>query len=283
MWKKIRRVLMVILAVIFLFCGGTVAVVQHQYQINKRLYREASAEFTEPNPVSALHPGTPTAPDAPANPEETKKPSKLDDGVVRLNEVAPIRVSFDGLHKVNQEVTGWIYCPDTVINYPVLHTDNNDTYLHHSYNGVNNASGSIFVDARNRKNFVDPISIVYGHHMSSGSMFAILDRWQSGEFFQQHPVMWLLTPEQDYKVELFAAYHTSAYSDTYMLFERADENFLNYLYYVESQTMVRTNVKLDQNAHYVLLSTCAYIFDDARAVVIGKLTPVMSAGGVPME
>ena len=37
MWKKIRRVLMIVLAAVFLFCGGTVAVVQHQYNVSKRL------------------------------------------------------------------------------------------------------------------------------------------------------------------------------------------------------------------------------------------------------
>ena len=37
---------MVLLAGVFLFCGATVAVVQHQYQVNKRLYREAASSFT---------------------------------------------------------------------------------------------------------------------------------------------------------------------------------------------------------------------------------------------
>ena len=46
MWKHIRRILMVLLACVFLFCGATVAVVQHQYQVNKRLYREAASSFT---------------------------------------------------------------------------------------------------------------------------------------------------------------------------------------------------------------------------------------------
>ena len=75
MWKKIRRVLMIVLAAIFLFCGGTVAVVQHQYAVSKRLYRAASDTFTSAAAEESTEP-TPT----PA-PAESQKPSRLNDGV----------------------------------------------------------------------------------------------------------------------------------------------------------------------------------------------------------
>ena len=270
---------MVFLAAVFLFCGGTVAVVQHQYQINKRLYREASASFTELNTPGANVTPSPETP----KPEETKKPSKLDDGIKRLDEVAPIKVNFEELKEVNDDVRGWIYCPDTVIDYPILHGKDNDQYLHRSYNGVDNASGSIFVDAENQKDFADPISIVYGHHMSSGAMFASLDKWQTRDFFAEHPVMWILTPEQDYKLVLFSAYHTSAYSDTYNLYGAPSIEFAEHLRDIQASSAVPVKIDLDQNAHYVILSTCAYIFIDARAVVVGRLYPIMSAGGVRIE
>ena len=35
--------------------------------------------------------------------------------------------------------------------------------------------------------------------------------------------------------------------------------------------------------NYIMLSTCAYIFDNARYVLHGKLVPVNSAGGVPKK
>ena len=149
--------------------------------------------------------------------------------------MAPIEVDFEALRKVNPDVIGWIYCPDTVINYPVMHGETNDTYLHHSYDGTYNASGSIFEDARNGRGFVDPVSILYGHHMASGAMFATLDLWQAVDYFYEHPVMWLLTPTRDYKA--------------------------------------------DPNANYILMSTCAYVFEDARSVLLGKLVPLASAGG----
>ena len=45
---------------------------------------------------------------------------------------------------------------------------------------------------------------------------------------------------------------------------------------------VKADVETDPEAHYVLLSTCAYtVYDDARTVIHGRLVPVDSAGGVP--
>ena len=275
MWKKIRRILMIILAAVFLFCGGTVAMVQHQYAVSKRLYRAASASYTAPAALSAHQ----TA--------ETPKPSAgqstsvLNDGIYRLPEYAPIQVDFASLLKVNSDVDGWIYCPNTVIDYPVMHGLSNDTYLHHSYDRSYNASGSIFVDERNQRNFADPVSILYGHHMASGAMFATLDWWSLEGYREEHPVMWLLTPTQDYKVELYSAYNTSAYSDTYEIPVYGSDP-TDYLVRTEARSGWHIGVDLDPTAHYIVMSTCAYIFEDARSVLHGKLVPVMSAGGVPL-
>jgi sortase B len=160
-----------------------------------------------------------------------------------------------------------------------MHGETNDTYLHHSYDGTYNASGSIFEDARNGRGFVDPVSILYGHHMASGAMFATLDLWQAVDYFYEHPVMWLLTPTRDYKVELCSAYNTSAYSDTYSFFTAHDFAFAEYLRMVLSSSVIRTGAEADPNANYILMSTCAYVFEDARSVLLGKLVPLASAGG----
>ena len=273
MWKHIRRVLMIVLAVIFLFCGGTVAVVQHQYNVSKRLYRAASAEFTESTALGTQKKNN-------GQPEKTIP--LPNDGIYRLPEKAPIKVNFEELKKVNTDVDGWIYCPGTVIDYPVMHSLSNDTYLHHSYDGTYNASGSIFIDERNQRNYADPVTILYGHHMASGAMFATLDWWQVKSYYDEHPVMWLLTETQDYKVELYSAYNCSAYGDSYMIPPYSGEDTATYITKAASHSQYPTEVVMDPNAHYIMMSTCAYIFEEARSVLHGKLVPVMSAGGIPM-
>ena len=264
---------MIILAAIFLFSGGTVAVVQHQYQQSKRKYRAASAEFTSAQPQPA----------AAAAGSENADGVEWDEEEIPIGDVAPVKVNFETLLKINPEITGWLICPDTVIDYPVMDGATNDSYINRAYDGSYNLAGSIFVDERNHWGFSDPITILYGHHMASGAMFAILDHWQNGQFFSNHPIMWLLTPTQDYRVELFSAFNTSAYSDIYNIYYNWGEDFSSYLWQMAGYSAVRSTVQLDMNAHYIVMSTCAYVFDDARSVLYGKLVPLDSAGGVPFR
>ncbi len=248
MKKKIFRVIFAVLLILFIGSIGGILFILKQYKDNDKLYAQAAEEFTEPG----------------------------------SKEAAPIVVDFDALRQVNEDVIGWIYCEGTVIDYPVLRGADNDQYLHHAYDGSYSVSGSIFVDSGNREGFVDSNTIIYGHHMKNGSMFASLSKWSDQQYYEEHPVMWLLTPERDYKIELFSGYTTSAYAETYTMFPEPGAEVDAYLQRAAEQSDFRPSegIELDGEAHYVLLSTCAYVFDNARSVLHGKLAPVDSAGGV---
>ena len=99
-------------------------------------------------------------------------------------ETAPIEVDFEGLRKENSDVAGWIYCPDTVVNYPVMHGEDNDLYLHHLVNRQYNFAGCIFEDCRNTPGQKDPATILYGHHMKDGSMFAMLHKYTDQKYYE---------------------------------------------------------------------------------------------------
>ena len=92
-----------------------------------------------------------------------------------------------------------------------------------------------------------------------------------------------MTPEQDYRIMLFSGYTTSAYSDTYKIFTGPSEELNEYLRVCYSQSDFQSDVILYSKQRYILLSTCAYVYDDARRVLHGVLVPVNSAGGVPIE
>lgn len=119
--------------------------------------------------------------------------------------------------------------------------------------------------------------------MKNGSMFAALAEYADQTFYEEHPVMWLLTPEQDYKIIVFSGYTASAGSDTYQIFEGASGEFDEYLETVQGRSDFTADMEPDGAAKYVLLSTCAYDFEDARYVIHGMLVPVGSAAGVPGE
>ncbi len=204
----------------------------------------------------------------------TVKASSLSEG--QGTEQPPVTVDFDALLAVNSDIVGWIFCEGTAIDYPVLCGENNDVYLRRDYEGNANTAGSIFLEAQNRADFSDANTILYGHNMADGSMFAALQSWQDQAFYEAHPVIWLLTPKQDYKLLAFSGYTTSAYSEAYSIFTGPCEPLNEYLEKAAVQSAFSTSVELEADARYVLLSTCAsaYGADEARFVLHAVLQPV---------
>ena len=258
MKKGLKIVIFAALLLVFLGSTGYIAYSNLQYKANQDLYTGLAGEYTQP--------AVPSQPEAAA-----------DSGII-----APITVDFASLKQVNEDVVGWIYCEDSVIHYPILKGEDNDYYLHHSIEGQETKAGSIFMEAANRPDFSDPNSVLYGHHMKDKSMFASIEFWADQAYYEGHPVMWILTPEQDYRLDLFAGYTVSAHSDTYRLFSEGGEEFGEYLKGVKAKSDFTAEVELDAEGRYVMLSTCAYSFEDARYVLHGKLVAADSAGGVPI-
>ena len=126
-----------------------------------------------------------------------------------------LEADFAALREINPDIVAWIYIEGTEINYPVVQGEDNDYYLKHLFNGEWNGSGCIFLDSRNDASFADRHSIIYGHHRKNGTMFTGLDKYKKQEFFDDHPVALLITPEKSDKVEFFAGYVAAPQDDAW--------------------------------------------------------------------
>ena len=156
-------------------------------------------------------------------------------------------------------MVGWIYVeavPD--INYPVVHGEDNETYLHHTYEKNYNFAGTIFVDYENKGDFNDCNTIVYGHNMKNGSMFAQLKKFSSNsDTYEKSKYFWIFTPEKNYRYEIISAYTTGAKSDTYTLFKGPGEEFQEYLKKIRGYSEIQTDAgDLTVKDKIVTLSTC---------------------------
>lgn len=187
-----------------------------------------------------------------------------------LPETAPIRVDFEALLQENTDIVAWIYCPDTPINYPVVQSEDNSYYLRRLVNGTWNSSGTLFLDYRNEDDFSDVNCVIYGHNMKNGSMFGTLTNYKNQEYYEQHPALYLLTPEYDYKVELLAGCTTpsdSAIYDIPALNGTTADQVMDLLAF--STFTAETDLKSED--HLLTLSTCSYEYGNARYVVTGVL------------
>ena len=188
-------------------------------------------------------------------------------------------INFDALDGVGSNLVAWLYSPETVINYPVAQGQDNFYYLNHLADGTENGNGCLFIDWKNASDFSDENTVIYGHHMQSGKMFASLVNYADQSYFEEHPVIYLTIRTGKYKIELFSGYTTDRNSSAYTLRFATKHEFAEWLREVSDKSDFRTSMRLSTEDHIVTLSTCAYSFYDARYVVHGRLTLVEERSG----
>lgn len=186
--------------------------------------------------------------------------------------VAPVSVDFDSLRSINEDVIGWIYMealPE--ISYPVVQGEDNNFYLHQTYEKNYNFAGTIFIDYENKRDFSDCNTLVYGHNMKNGSMFGHLKKFaEDQETYNKSKYFWILTPDKNYRYEIISAYTTGVNSDTYTLFKGPGDEFQSYLETIKGYSEIQTDPgELTIKDKIVTLSTCTGN-ESTRFVVQGK-------------
>jgi sortase B len=251
--KGIRVILIVVLLGIFALSA---------YKIGEYYYSRLQSEKMQQTLIGQVVTVQPPAP--PVSQEEPDATPV---------EQAPIAVDFEALAAQNPDVIGWIYLENTCIHYPVMQAGSNDEYLHRLFDGTWSFSGTPFADYRHSGDFTDFQTTVYGHNMKNGTMFAPITQYQSQEFYEENPVMWLLTPDGSYKVELIAGLLTDdkGIAQLSTVSKTQAEDFLAE---IREKSTFRSGVEATAEDRYLILSTCHYGFENARYAVVGKLTPV---------
>ena len=185
--------------------------------------------------------------------------------------IPPISVDFETLKAQNEDIVGWIYCEDTPINYPILQGEMNKTYLHLQPDKTYNASGSIFLDCKNASDFSDVKSIIYGHNMRLGTMFGSLKNYKQQEYYDEHPVMYLFTPDGSYMIELFAGIVLNGSSKIY---DVTDEETQTLIEKAKKQSTFTADVEVTDEDQLLLLSTCSYEKANGRYMLLGVMRPI---------
>lgn len=254
MKRLIINLLLIFFLGVLLYSGYQLYSIYSEYQKGRSEYKRTSEEVV-------------TKKEEKKEEKPAEKPAPV--------ETAPIDVDFNKLLKKNSDVAGWIYCPDTVVNYPVMHGENNELYLHHMVNKEYNFAGCIFEDYRNTRGQKDPATILYGHHMKDGSMFAMLHDYTDQKYYDKHPTMWYLTPTQNYRLDLIMGYVAGEKDPVYSLFE-TPKQMQDYLRSVKEKSTFKPKVTYDIDSLYniIVLSTCAYEFQNARFLVIAVPIPI---------
>lgn len=201
---------------------------------------------------------------------ETEINSELEEALVK--DVTERVIDWVALQEKNEDVYAWIYIPDTNVDYPIVqHATEPSYYLRRGLDGKKSTAGCIYTQYYNSKDFKDPNTVIYGHNMRNQSMFATLHNFEDNVFFEEHPYIYIYTPEETLVYHVFAAYE---FSNAHVLLSfdfNTPECFELYLESVRSikemNSHMRDEVVVTVEDHIITLSTCVTGKDDRRWLV----------------
>lgn len=189
-----------------------------------------------------------------------------------------LNVSFDELMEINPDIYAWIYIPNTNVDYPVARStsDGDDSfYLEHNVYRQYQFSGTIYSEIKNQPDFHDRVTVLYGHNMLNGSMFATLHNFADPDFFEQNNTIFIQTKDKELTYLVYSAY---TYDDRHILnsfFFDNDDVFQEYIDFTLNPYTysgnVREGVKPTINDKILTLSTCTSGASNTRFLVQGVL------------
>ena len=177
---------------------------------------------------------------------------------------------FSSLQAGSPDTVAWITGEDTPIDYPVMHTDNNEYYLSHLYSGEENRYGALFADC--------PNTVIYGHNMKNDAMFGSLMGYKEQAYYEEHPTMTLYTPDGDYTIELLSGTLENGDREFVRFRFESEEDFTGYIQSLQSRSTFSSHGTAVPGDRLVSLCTCTYEQNNARYLVVGRLLPVSESG-----
>lgn len=194
--------------------------------------------------------------------KENKKADKVEDGI-----------DFKALKEQNQDVYAYIKIDGTPIDYPILQSeDGSIDYLNTTIDGKEGYPGSIYTENINSRDFHDANTVIYGHHMKDGSMFATLLNYRDPAYMEEHPDIMIYLPGEKLTYHIYAAV---MFDDRYIMesynfdtLSGRQEYLADLQAAAEQNGVLNDTVTPGEEDSLITLSTCAEQ-EDERFLVIG--------------
>ena len=197
----------------------------------------------------------------------------LSDEEMAAEEAAKAYEKYGTLYEQNNDFVGWIQIDGTNINYPVMQTpDNPDYYLKHSFENTWSDYGVPYLDEAcviGQSNNL----VIYGHHMSNGSMFCDLELYSDPAFCMDHPVIRFDTLSSFGEYEVIAVFRYNTNQETFRYDREVNMDETRFSWFME-QVHARELFSTGKDASFgdqmLTLSTCEYTYKNGRLVVVAR-------------
>ena len=204
-----------------------------------------------------------------------EKESPKDENTESVKTILP---EYAALYEQNRDIFGWLSIDGTTINYPVMHTpDDPQYYLNRAFDKSDATGGTPFLDGECTED--GGIYIIYGHHMSNGTMFAPLPDYADEAFWQEHKTIRFDTLYERGEYEVMAAFPGRIYAPENKGFRyyeytdlKTEVQFNSFMAQVQESALYDTGVTAGYGDTLLVLSTCNYHTADGRFVVVARKT-----------
>lgn len=195
------------------------------------------------------------------------------DKVKHTDESGNVTIDFEMLQEWNPDIYAWITVPGTGIDYPVLQKSNaedlyDNYYLNHTVDLEEGLPGAIYSQPVNQKDFMDSVTVLYGHNMKNGEMFTGLHEFEDKDFFEKNHQIMIYTPNGAFTYEIFAAVD---FSDALIPYEYEFSDSTQVQKYLEDVENCAGNFRegadVSQENRILTLSTCYSGRDDRRLLI----------------
>lgn len=168
-----------------------------------------------------------------------------------------MEVDFKALSEKNPDTVGWLYVGSCGISYPIVQGEDNDYYMHHTFEGTVNSSGAIIMDYRDDKYLKDWNTFIYGHNMKNGSMFGSLKKLLNDEtLYDSDPYIYVYLPGYIYRYKIFSYYKDKPDSKMYWTADTLQE-YRQYIRDALSLSVRDLGVETSEENNMVTLVTCS--------------------------
>ena len=259
---RLRLILLICLIAVFILSVSMLILDYAQGAEEENAFKEL-AEMVKSGPAPSLPPKSAPS-EAPPSVPDPGEPGVL--------------AAYQTLYRQNPDMAGWIKIDGTPVDYPVMYTpDNGDFYLDHGFDKEKTRSGVPFIDARCAVNPLGSNTLVYGHHMKNGTMFAALESYRDKDYCAKHPAIRFDTLYTKQEYEIVAAFESQVYEKNDHAFKYYDfaningaEVFNDYIANVKALSSYKTGATASYGDTLLTLVTCAHYTENGRFVVVAK-------------
>ncbi|MCR5788889.1 MAG: class B sortase [Lachnospiraceae bacterium] len=190
----------------------------------------------------------------------------------------------------NPDIIGWLKIDDTVIDYPVMQTmEDEEYYLYKDFKGNYSAEGSLILDTDStagtgtkQMDYQDGTRpstnlIIHGHNMKNGTMFGSLDNWRKKEYEEQHDIIKFSSLYEDRKYEIVSVFLSQVFKaddDVFKYYKffnaETEEEFNDFYDNIKEMALYDTGVSASFGDEFITLSVCAYHVENGRLVIVAK-------------